>query len=78
MKKTLDFTDYKQCLLAGRKAFRKQLMLQNKLHEVHIVEVNKQKQQQASYPNQWCEHTGTWAQEFCFTYWSGFGKVDVD
>ena len=41
VKKTLNFDDYKQCLLAGRKAFRKQLLFQNKLHEVHMAEVNK-------------------------------------
>ena len=36
----LGFDDYKQCLLAGRKAFQKQLLFQNKLHEVHMVEVS--------------------------------------
>ena len=40
MKQMQDFEDYKQCLLAGRNIFRKQLLLQNKLHEVHTVEVN--------------------------------------
>ena len=39
--KTLNFNDYKQCLLAGREAFRKQLLFQNELHGVHMVEVNK-------------------------------------
>ena len=32
VKKTLNFDDYKQCLLVGQKAFRKQLLFQNKLH----------------------------------------------
>ena len=41
MKKTLDFKDYKQCLLAGQNAFRKQPLFQNKLHKVHTFEVNQ-------------------------------------
>ena len=41
MKKMLGFEDYKQCLLAGWNAVRKQLLFQNKLHEVHTIEVNK-------------------------------------
>ena len=41
MKKTLDFEDYKQYLLAGQTAFRKQLLFWNKLHKVHTIEVNK-------------------------------------
>ena len=41
IKKTPDFEDNKQCLLAGRKRFRKQLLFWNKLHEVHTIEVNK-------------------------------------
>ena len=41
MKKTLDFVDYKQCLLAGWNMFRKQLLFLNKLHEVHSVETSK-------------------------------------
>ena len=41
VKRTLDFNDYKQCLLAGQNAFRKQLLFHNKLHEVYMVEVNK-------------------------------------
>ena len=31
----------KKMLLAGRKAFRKQLLFQNKLHEVHVVEMKE-------------------------------------
>ena len=41
VKKTPDFEDYKQCLLAGQNMFRKQLLFQNKLHEIHTIEVNK-------------------------------------
>ena len=41
VKKALNFEDYKQCLFVGENAFRKQLLFQNKLHEVHTVEVNK-------------------------------------
>ena len=41
VKKMLDFDDYTQCLLAGQNAFRKQLLLQNKLQGVHTTEVNK-------------------------------------
>ena len=37
----LDFDGHKQGLLAGRKAFRNQLLFHNKLHEVYTVEVNK-------------------------------------
>ena len=33
MNKTLDFQDYKQCLLAGWNMFRKQLLFRNKLHK---------------------------------------------
>ena len=33
VKKTLDFEDYKQCLLADRNAFGKQLLFQNKVHQ---------------------------------------------
>ena len=39
--KPLNFDDYKQCLLAGRKAFRKQLLFHSKLHKVHMFKVNK-------------------------------------
>ena len=41
LKKTLNFVDYKQCLFTGREVFRKQLLFQNKLHEVYTVEVDK-------------------------------------
>ena len=41
MKKTLDFEDYKQCLFVAENTFSKQLLFQNRLHEVHMVEVNK-------------------------------------
>ena len=41
MKKSLDFEDYKQCLLAGWNTFRKLLLFRNKLHKVHTIEVNK-------------------------------------
>ena len=41
VKKTQDFEDYKQCLLAGQNTFRKQLLFWNKLHEVNTTEVNK-------------------------------------
>ena len=41
MKKRLDFKNYRQCLLAGWNTFRKLLLFWNKLHEVHIIEVNK-------------------------------------
>ena len=41
VKKTLDFEDYKQCLFAGQNVFQKQLLFQNKLHEVYTIEVNK-------------------------------------
>ena len=41
MKKTLDFEDYKQCLFVGENTFRKQLLFQNKLHDVHSIEMNK-------------------------------------
>ena len=39
MKKMLDvdFEDCKQCPLAGRSTFRKQLLLWNKLHQLHMV-----------------------------------------
>ena len=35
VKKMLDFEDYKQYLTVGQNAFWKQLLFQNKLHEVH-------------------------------------------
>ena len=41
MKKTQDFEDHKQCLLAGQNAFKKQLMFWNKKYKVHTTEVNK-------------------------------------
>ena len=41
MKKTLDFDDYKECLLAGWNAFGKQLLFQNDLHKVYTIQVNK-------------------------------------
>ena len=41
MKKTLNFDHYKQSLFVGQKAFRKQLLFQNKLHKVHTFAVNK-------------------------------------
>ena len=41
VKKMLNFDDYKQCLFAGQNTFRKQLLFQNRLHEVYTVEVNK-------------------------------------
>ena len=41
MKKTLNFDDYKQCLFVGQNGLKKQSLFQNKLHEVHTVEVNK-------------------------------------
>ena len=43
MKKTLAFDDYKNCLFSptNGSTFRWQLMLSNKKHEVHTVEVNK-------------------------------------
>ena len=41
MKKTLDFQDYKQCLLADRNMFRKQLLFWNELHEVYTIQLNK-------------------------------------
>ena len=38
----LNFSDYKHCLLSSTEnAYRKQLMFQNKLHEVRTVEVDK-------------------------------------
>ena len=52
VKKTLNFEDYKQCLLAGQKAFRTQLMFQNENHEVHTTEVNKLTFYQDIYPSQ--------------------------
>ena len=39
--KALDFEDYKQSLLAGLDAFRKQLLFWNKVHEVYTIELNK-------------------------------------
>ena len=36
----VDFEDCKQCPLAGRNTFRKQLLLWNKLHQVHTVQAN--------------------------------------
>ena len=41
VKKTLDFEDHTQCLLAGQNAFRKQLFFRNELHKVHTIEMNK-------------------------------------
>ena len=41
MKKTLDFEDYRQCLFVGENALWNQLLFQQKLHEVHTIEVNK-------------------------------------
>ena len=41
MKKTPNFNDYKECLLAGWNALRKQLLFQNRLHEFDTIEVNK-------------------------------------
>ena len=42
VKKTLSFEDYKNCLFSfSENTYRKQLMFQNRLHEVHTVEVNK-------------------------------------
>ena len=42
VKKTLSFEDYKNCLFSSSEnTYRKQLMFQNRLHEVHTVEVNK-------------------------------------
>ena len=39
----LDFDDNKHCLFSGtgENVYKKQLMFQNRLHEVHTVEVNK-------------------------------------
>ena len=41
MKKTVDLEGYKQCQFAGKKAFWKKLLFQNRLHEVRMAEVNK-------------------------------------
>ena len=43
VKKTLDFDDYKKCLLnpVGKRIYRSQLMFRNRKHEVHTVKVNK-------------------------------------
>ena len=41
VKKTLDFVEYRQCLLAGWNTFRKQLLFLNTLHEIYTAEVNK-------------------------------------
>ena len=44
VKKTLDFDDYKKCLLdpgTSKSIYRWQLMFRNRKHEVHTVEVNK-------------------------------------
>ena len=41
IKKTVDLEDYKQCPFACKKAFWKQLLFQNRLHEVNMVEVTK-------------------------------------
>ena len=43
MSKTLDFEDYKKCLLAdvNENVFWKQIMFRSRRHEVHAVEVNK-------------------------------------
>ena len=43
VKKTIGFSDYKNCLLdsKSKSIYRSQLMFRNKNHEVHTVEVNK-------------------------------------
>ena len=43
VKKKLDFDDYKKCLFdsKSKSIYRSQLMLRNRKHEVHTVEVNK-------------------------------------
>ena len=43
VKKTLDFDDYKNCLLdvKSKSIYRPQLILRNDKHEIHTVEVNK-------------------------------------
>ena len=45
VKKTLYFDDLKHCLFAdvgqSENLYQKQLMFWNRLHEVHMVEVNK-------------------------------------
>ena len=42
VKKMLSFDNYKHCLFSSTEnAYRKQLMFQNRLHEVHTVKVNK-------------------------------------
>ena len=41
VKKPLDFDDYKKCLFNPVDGKRRQLMLRNRKHEVHTVEVNK-------------------------------------
>ena len=41
VKKNLSFEDYKHCLFYSSTTYRRQLMFQNRLHEVHTVEVNK-------------------------------------
>ena len=45
VRKILDFDDYKHCLFTNmsqsENMYWKQLMFQNKLHEVHMVKVNK-------------------------------------
>ena len=42
--KTLDFDDHKKCLFnlgKSKSTYRSQLMIRNRKHEVHTVEVNK-------------------------------------
>ena len=43
MKKTLDFHDYKNCLLEvkSKNIYRSKLMFRNNNHEIHTVEVSK-------------------------------------
>ena len=43
VKKTIDFNDYKNCLLdaKSKSIYRLQLLFRNKKHDIHMVEVNK-------------------------------------
>ena len=43
VKNSLDFDDYKNCLLdvKSKSIYRSQLMFRNKKHEIHTVKVNK-------------------------------------
>ena len=41
VKKTLEFEDYKNCLLNSTDVYRSQLMFRSKKHEVYTPEVNK-------------------------------------